>query len=190
MSKIEKLIKEYSSKKLKEIVEQQSASYSENFIDYAKDELIRRGESFPFNTETEKEVAVMSDNDLKNLVEKEWNNFHLEYLEIARKEYLKRKFKNETSDDENQDEEQKGIVGKKYPALRTIAGIYSVIAWIIGIAAVIITIYFYSQNQTMGLRIGVSSLVVGVLIILGLLSVSESIKVFIDIEENTRKANK
>ena len=188
MNKIEKIIKEYSSKKLREIVEQQSTSYNENFIDYIKDELIRRGESFPFNTETEKEVAAMSDNDLKNLVEKEWNNFHLEYLEIARKEYLKRKFKNETSD-ENQDEEQKGIVGKKYPALRTIAGIYSVFAWIIGIVAVIIAIYFYSQNQTMGLTIGIPSLIVGALIVLGLLAVSESIKVFIDIEENTRKTN-
>jgi hypothetical protein len=188
MNKIEKLTKEYSSKKLQEIVEQQSKSYSENFIDYAKDELIRRGESFPFNTETEKEVSAMSDNDLKNLVEKEWNNFHLEYLEIARKEYLKRKFKNETND-ETQDEEQIGTGGKKYPALRTIAGIYSVFAWIIGIVAVIIAIYFYSQNQTMGLTIGIPSLVVGALLVLGLLAVSESIKVFIDIEENTRKTN-
>jgi len=188
MNKIEKLIKEYSSKKLHEIVEQQSSSYSENFIDYAKDELIKRGESFPFNAETEKEVAAMIDNDLKNLVEKEWNNFHLEYLEIARKEYLKRKFKNETSD-EYQVEEPKRIVEKKYPVLRTIAVIYSVFAWIIGIVAVIIAIYFYSQNQNMGLTIGLPSLVVGALIVIGLLAISEFIKVFIDIEENTRKIN-
>jgi uncharacterized membrane protein len=188
MNKIEKIIKEYSSKKLLEIIEQQSNSYSMNFIDYAKDELIRRGESFPFNTETEKEVAAMSDTDLKNLIEKEWNNFHLEYLEIARKEYLKRKFINETSD-ENQDDEQKGIVVKKYHALRTIAVINSVFAWIIGIVAVIIAIYYYSQNQTMGLTIGIPSLIIGALIVLELLAVSESIRVFIDIEENTRKTN-
>jgi hypothetical protein len=184
MNKIEILIKEYSSKKLKEIVEQQFSSYSDNFIDYAKDELIRRGENFPFNGELEKEIAAMNDNDLKNLVEKEWNNFHLEYLEIGRKEYLKRNFKNETNNGE-----QEKSTDKRYPALRTIAGIYSVSAWIIGIIAVIIAFYFYSQNQNMGLTIGLPSLVVGALIVLALLAISESIKVFIDIEENTRKAN-
>ncbi len=187
MNKFEIFIKEYSSKKLNEIIEEHSTSYSENFVDYVKDELIRRGESFPFSPEFEKEIAVMNDNDLKNLVEKEWNDFHLEYLEIARKEYLKRKFKNESSDEE-QEIIQKTDIVKRYPALRTIAGVYSVFAWIIGIVAVISAIYSFSQNEKMGLMIAVPSLVVGSLIILGLLAISESIKVFIDIEENTRKS--
>lgn len=188
MSKIENLVKDYSSQKLKEIIGQQSSSYSETFIDYAKDELIKRGESFQFNPELEKEVAAMNDNDLKNLVEKEWNNFHLEYLEIARKEYLKRKFKNESSDEETEQQEETDVT-KRYPALRTIAGIYSVFAWIIGIVAVIIAIYSYSQNEKAGLIVAIPTIVVGALIVLGLLAASESIKVFIDIEENTRKTN-
>ncbi|GIK21420.1 MAG: hypothetical protein BroJett005_08340 [Ignavibacteriota bacterium] len=189
MSKIEKLVKDYSSQKLKEIIGQQSSSYSETFIDYAKDELIRRGESFQFNPELEKEVAAMSDNDLKNLVEKEWDNFHLEYLEIARKEYMKRKFINESSDEEPEQQEETDTA-KRYPALRTIAGIYSVFAWIIGIVAVIIAFISWSKGgETGGLMIAIPTLVVGALIVLGLLAASESIKVFIDIEENTRKTN-
>ena len=189
MDNNEKLIKEYSTKKLKEIVEQQTSSYSETFIDYVKDELIRRGETFQFNSVFEEDVAAMNDNDLKNLVEKEWNNFHLEYLEIARKEYLKRGFKNETSDEEAQAQvgEPKEDFKERYLALRTIAGIYYSFAYIIGIVAVLIAGYSIINNQQIGILIAISSLVVGALIVLGLLAISESIKVFIDIEENTRK---
>ena len=185
MDKIESIVKEYSSKKLKEIVEKQSSSYNLNFIDYAKDELIKRGERFPFDEKLEKEIGQMNDDYLKNLVEHEWNNFQLEDIEIARKEYLKRKYKNETNDLE-QDEEQKEVIEKKYPALRTITGIYSFFAWIIGIATIIVTIYF-GQNGQAGLMISVPALVVGALIVLGILAASESIKLLIDIEENTRK---
>ncbi|MCX6231140.1 MAG: hypothetical protein NTZ33_06310 [Bacteroidetes bacterium] len=191
MSKIEKLVKDYSSKKLKEIIEQQSTSYSENFIDYAKDELIRRGETFQFNHDLEKEVSGMNDNDLKILIEKEWNNYHLEYLEIARNEYLKRKFKNDSIEDEEPELQQEAVyVVKRYPSLRTIAGIFSVFAWIIGIVTVFIAYISWSKGgEAGGLMIAIPILVVGALIVLGLLAASESIKVFIDIEENTRNKN-
>jgi len=184
MDKIERLIKEYNSKKLKEIIEQQSSSYSENFIDCVKDELIRRGETFTFNVELEKEVASMTDTDLKYHVEKEWNNFHLEDMEIARKEYLKRGFKNTTSDEEQEEETDDE---RRYPALRTFAGIYSSFAWIIGIATVGVAFYAIHNNGSGGLIIAIPTLVLGALIILGLLTSAESIKVFIDIEKNTRK---
>jgi hypothetical protein len=187
MSKIENLVKEYGSKKLKEIIEQQSSSYSEAFIDYAKDELIRRGETFKFNVELEKEVEAMSDNDLKNLVEKEWNDYHLEYLEIARKEYLKRNFKNKTENEEDPEQQEEKTIGKRYPALRTIAGIFSVFAWIIGIVAVIAAIISGSKGGEWGLMIALPAIVIGALIVLILLATAESIKVIIDIEENTRK---
>jgi hypothetical protein len=189
MSKIEKLVKDYSSQKLKEIIGQQSSSYSETFTDYAKDELIRRGEIFQFNSNLEKEVEAMNDNELKSFVEKEWNDYHLEYLEIARKEYIKRGFKNETSEEEPELEHAQLTNDKKrYPALRTIAGIYFVLAWIVGIFAVIIAFYSLSQNENVGLYV-VPSILVGAFIVLGLLATSESIKVFIDIEENTRRKN-
>ena len=94
MNKTEKLVKDYSSKKLKEISEQHSSIYSKNFVDSAKDELIKRGETFTFDVELENKVAAMSDSLLTNLINNDWYNFHLEYLEIARKEFLKRKLIN------------------------------------------------------------------------------------------------
>lgn len=74
----------------------------------------------------------------------------------------------------------------KYPALRTIAGIYTAFAWIVGILAIILAIYFGSKGEA-GLFIALPTLVVGALIILGVLAVAESIKVLIDIEYNTRQ---
>lgn len=78
----------------------------------------------------------------------------------------------------------------KYPALRTIAVIYTASAWIVGILAIIIAFYFGSKGEA-GLLIALPTLVVGALIVLGVLAVAESIKVVIDIEYNTRQsANK
>lgn len=186
MNTIEEQIKEYSSKKLKEILEIQSLSYNQNFIDYAKDELIRRGESFEFNSDLVKEIKEMNDEDLKNLVEKEWNNYHLEYIEIARKEYLLRGFKNETEDEIDKEETiDKSL--KRYPALRTIAGVYSAFAVITGIVCAFAAFYLYNQNQN--IIEAIVSLIIGALILLAYLGASESIKVFIDIEENTRRNN-
>lgn len=75
----------------------------------------------------------------------------------------------------------------RYPALKTIAGVYMVLAWIIGAAAFITTFYFLSENR---LQIfGLVSLIAGGLLALGLAAISESIKVFLDIEYNTRKAS-
>jgi len=184
MTKIEKLIKGYSSTKLKEIIGQQSSSYSESFIDYAKDELIKRGENFLFNPKLENEVAAMNDKDLKNLIEKEWNNFHLEYIEIARIEYLKRNFKNESIDIETEEEFKKDGE-KRYPAMRTIAGIYYVLALIGGITVLYLTIKAYNIDTLNALK----TFLFGVIMVISLLAVSESIKVWIDIEENTRKVN-
>lgn len=75
----------------------------------------------------------------------------------------------------------------RYPALRTISGIYMVLAWIIGIAAIIVTFYFLSESNTK--IFGIVSLVIGGLLALGLAAISEAIKVFLDIEYNTRKVS-
>lgn len=74
----------------------------------------------------------------------------------------------------------------KYPALRTISGIYKVFAWIIGIVTIIIAIIFLKAGE-MGIIFSLVSIVVGGLIVLGVLAVAESIMVFIDIEHNTRQ---
>ena len=187
MDRIEKIIKEYSSKKLKQIVIEQSSSYNSNFIDFAKDELIRRGEDFPLNEEWKKEVAEMNDEGLKKMIEQEYETYHLEYTEIARNEYLKRGFKNEVSDDNEQQE----IFEKRYPALRTIAGFISFVAWTFAIITAIGIIYGFMNiskydNGTVIIYLIAASLV-GAFFFVILLSQAEIIKVFVDIEENTRK---
>lgn len=79
---------------------------------------------------------------------------------------------------------------EKYPALRTIASLYTAFAWIVGIVALIIAIYFGTKSEG-GLLIALQTVVIGTLIVLGVLAVSELIKVVIDIEFNTRQsANK
>ena len=76
----------------------------------------------------------------------------------------------------------------KYPTLRTIAGFYTLLAWIVGVVAVIIAIYSFIQGE--GLIFAISILVVGALIVLSALAASESIMVVIDIEYNTRQKSK
>ncbi|GHT13682.1 hypothetical protein AGMMS4956_10260 [Bacteroidia bacterium] len=88
---------------------------------------------------------------------------------------------------QSQSNNEKNTTRYRYHALRTIAGIYMVLAWILGIAAIITTFYFLSENN---LQIfGLVSFIVGGLLALGLAAISESIKVFLDIEYNTRKAS-
>lgn len=74
----------------------------------------------------------------------------------------------------------------KYPALRTISAVYKVFAWVIGIVTLMIAMLTWDQGN-MGITISLISIVIGGLIVLGVLAVSESIKVFIDIEHNTRQ---
>lgn len=75
----------------------------------------------------------------------------------------------------------------RYPALRSIAAIYKILAWVVGSASLLISIYFLSEhNQTI---FAIITLVVGGLLALGLAAISESIQVFVDIEHNTRKAS-
>ena len=89
-------------------------------------------------------------------------------------------------DSQSESNNEKNITRYRYPALRTIAGVYMVLAWIIGIATIITTIYMLVDDE---LVIGLVSLLVGGLLALGLAALSELIKVFLDIEYNTRKTS-
>ena len=81
----------------------------------------------------------------------------------------------------------------KYPALRIISGIYKALAIIIGIGAFIALIYGISQLEggyrarTTGTSIIISSLISGIIGVIAFLAISEIIKLFIDLEDNSRK---
>ncbi|MFZ4797711.1 MAG: hypothetical protein ACOYMA_09470 [Bacteroidia bacterium] len=76
------------------------------------------------------------------------------------------------------------IDNNRYPTLRTIASLFQVLAMLIVFVAFGLMYFFYSNNNIIFL---VSALVIGAMFVLMLLAASESIKVFLDIEYNTRK---
>jgi ABC-type multidrug transport system fused ATPase/permease subunit len=81
--------------------------------------------------------------------------------------------------------EKKFFNSNKYPALRTVAGIYILYSYIIGIASLFIIFDLITKDQW---RLAFFYLVGISMIILISVAIAESIRVFIDIEYNTRKA--
>lgn len=78
-------------------------------------------------------------------------------------------------------------ISKKYPALRTLSVIIAIIAWLVAFATIIIILGILSQSRGDGSWIIPAATLTGLLTFIGLLAYSEVIKVFIDIEENTRR---
>lgn len=79
------------------------------------------------------------------------------------------------------------LVSERCPALRFISGIYKLLAWLILIATVITL--FYTQSQAHGqisIPFVIGTIVIGGILFVTMLAVAEGIKVFIDIEHNTR----
>ena len=86
------------------------------------------------------------------------------------------------------DDEQliNSIKTEKYPSLKLIAGIYRVIAWVIGIGAIIAFVYGFDllgdrYNKDAGVLIIVYSIVTGTLGVIFTLAVSEGIVLFVNI---------
>lgn len=78
------------------------------------------------------------------------------------------------------------VMSERYPALIFISGIYRLLAWIILIATAIILFYMLSQGGQMGVPFAVGAILIGGILFVTLLAAAEGIKVFIDIEHNTR----
>ncbi len=84
-----------------------------------------------------------------------------------------------------------GYSSSKYPVLETISGIYKFLAWIVGIGAIIgiifgITLLDNYGGKAAGTSLIIYSLIAGFFGVITLLAISEVIKLFIDIEYNTR----
>ena len=77
----------------------------------------------------------------------------------------------------------------RYPALRLIAAIYRIMSWLSGIVSFILSLRVAIDSFNNGYNWFIAilpTLSIGFFAVLTLLAVSEGIKVFIDIEENTR----
>ena len=70
----------------------------------------------------------------------------------------------------------------KYPALRTFATAYQILGLAIGIVTLIAAIVSLRQSAL----VAIVSIVIGLTAVLSFLALSEGIKVFVDIEHNTR----
>jgi hypothetical protein len=93
---------------------------------------------------------------------------------------------NQNSDHQNNSDNSS--TQNRYPALKTISSIFLVLAWIVAIASFMSLFYFLSESD--GIQyLAIVSIFGGGLFTIGLLSISEIIKVFMDIEENTRKTS-
>lgn len=77
------------------------------------------------------------------------------------------------------------IPANQYPALITISGIYTVLSWIIGLGVLIAALLTGSKMDSITLPVLI--IVIGAFVVLGLLAMAEVIRLFIDIEFNTRK---
>lgn len=80
---------------------------------------------------------------------------------------------------------ERQIPARKYPALRVIAGLYQIIALVIALLALIGLLISFQQSAGTPV-IAILCLVIGFIGVVSFLAVSESIKVFIDVEHNTR----
>jgi hypothetical protein len=76
------------------------------------------------------------------------------------------------------------LPARKYPAFRVIAGLYQIVAVVIALLALIALLITWQSAGTP--IIAVLCLVIGFVGVVSFLALSESLKVFIDVEENTR----
>lgn len=72
---------------------------------------------------------------------------------------------------------------KKYQALRVVVGIYYLLAFVVGIAAIV---FVGIASAERSLALGVASVLVGFCGSVSCIAAAEIIKVFLDTEENTR----
>jgi hypothetical protein len=82
---------------------------------------------------------------------------------------------------------------RRYPALRAIAMIYKVLAWLVATATVlsaVVGLAMLGSESARGFPSTVwiiASLVVGALVFVSLWAAAETVLVFVDIEQNTRQ---
>lgn len=90
-------------------------------------------------------------------------------------------------------ETQRKESSSRYPALRVIAGIYRILAFLLGIAAIGVIIFGVRALDHSGVEEGISIIfggfLGGLIGVITNLAAAEGILVFLDIEQNTRNTN-
>ncbi|MBC8214751.1 MAG: hypothetical protein ISR90_06140 [Candidatus Marinimicrobia bacterium] len=139
-----------------------------------------------------KEFENKDSEELLKIAFTETNDYKEEVSNIAKQELKKREAdvgkyaKKESNDLTITDKTEES----KYHALNLISAIYLIIAWMVGISALIALIYGFLDKKDTGVLIIVYSLIYGLFGVISLLTISEGIKLFISIENNTSEQNK
>ena len=108
-----------------------------------------------------------------------------EIIEVDKFSYL-------GGDQEIETEDEAVVKSEKYPALRTISGIYMIIAWIVGIGSFITLFYGFSLTvkygtEELGISLIIYSLIAGFIGVISMLAISEIIKLVMNIANDVSK---
>ena len=111
-----------------------------------------------------------------------------EVSENTKKFNLDELYKSEPDED---DEEEEDYEEEKYPVLSFLAGLYKVFAWILFAGIIIIgavlSIVFFKNNMVTVCGVMLGAVLLSVIFLLMLLSVSENIRLKLDIQKNLEK---
>lgn len=111
-----------------------------------------------------------------------------EVSENTKKFNLDELYKSEPDED---DEEEEDYEEEKYPVLSFLAGLYKVFAWILfaGIIVIgaVLSIVFFKNNMVTVCGVMLGAVLLSVIFLLMLMSVSENIRLKLDIQKNLEK---
>ena len=94
------------------------------------------------------------------------------------------KFSDLVGDQEIETDGEAVVKSEKYPALRTISGMYMFIAWIVGVGSFILLIFGFFLME---ISLIISSLIAGFIGVVSMLAISEIIKLFMNIANDVNK---
>ncbi len=184
-NQFEEAMAKKSNHELEKIINSSPGDYQEDAIKAAKNETRKR-------KMIKEEYAKYEDIKLLEII-KSKDDFQFFEVEIATEEAERRGLllREEIRAVENKvnievKKLKEGVSTLKYPALRLISGVFRIVAWVIALATVIITVLQFAGGGDIGLFVAIGVLLGGGLLFITLLATSEIIKVFVDIEHNTR----
>lgn len=146
-------------------------------------------------------LSDYSEQELTKMIYSPTGSYSQEMIEKARIELNKRRSAPETTNKtKNNNNFNNSIpqmnmqhIEQKYPVLRFVSAVFFVLAWVILILFVFISIGLFISGEQLGmygeglgLGLGIGMLFYGIIAFFILLAISLSIRVLIDIEQNTR----
>lgn len=181
-SQFEEVMSKKTTVELEKIINSSPGDYQEEAIEVAKNELQKRALF-------KEGISKYTDEQLFEIINSQSQSYE---VNIAIEEADKRGLIEDEGIKSTQNREnpelkklQTEVSFYKYPALRFISGVFRLIAWIIAVISAIAIVYLITQGE-LGIVGALGVLIGGGILFVIHLAIAELIKVFIDIEYNTR----